>query len=396
MASLRYRAGGWDLRYRERSGKERTERFRGGSSRRPPPSALERKGAVEAQLIRGTYVSRDLREQTFRVYYDRWVASRQISATRKYTDDQRAAKHVLPYWGTWAICDIRPSDIDDWIALLSKSMGPHSVRHCYGLLRGPLRRAIKDRVIDNPCIDIALPKKPDLRKTFDDVLTAVEVDRLVEAVVDPNPHYAALKTNGRYRALLFMGCWLGPRWNEAIGLRLCDINPLRKELTFGRIVVNQNGNTTFTEAMSKTDDARTVPVPTEVMDALVDHIRTYRPDAGREDFLFVSNNDGGHILRSSFARNVLAKSVKRAGLEGRHVTWLTLRHTAASLMFDAGLTLFEVQQRLGHRSPTMTAEVYTHLMRERYEEGRQKLEFYMRSQRTPDSQSADEQPTTAS
>jgi hypothetical protein len=80
LASLRYRSGGWDLRYRERSGKERTERFRGGSSRRPPPSALERKGAVEAQLIRGTYVARDLREQTFRVYYDRWVASRQISA----------------------------------------------------------------------------------------------------------------------------------------------------------------------------------------------------------------------------------------------------------------------------------------------------------------------------
>jgi hypothetical protein len=39
-------------------------------------------------------------------------------------------------------------------------------------------------------------------------------------------------------------------------------------------------------------------------------------------------------------------------------------------MFDAGLTLFDVQRRLGHRSPTMTAEVYTHLMRERFEEGR--------------------------
>ena len=59
------------------------------------------------------------------------------------------------------------------------------------------------------------------------------------------------------------------------------------------------------------------------------------------------------------------------GSAGRRLTWLTLRHTAASLMFDAGLTIFEVQQRLGHRSPTMTAEVYTHLMRERYEEGRE-------------------------
>ena len=115
------------------------------------------------------------------------------------------------------------------------------------------------------------------------MLTAEEVDRLVDAIVDPDPRYAALRTNGRYRALVFMGCWLGPRWNEAIGLRVCDINPLRKELTFGRAVVNQNGNTTFIEKMSKTEDARTLPVPGPVMDVLLEHLRVYRPGAGRED-----------------------------------------------------------------------------------------------------------------
>jgi integrase len=235
---------------------------------------------------------------------------------------------VLPYWGNWPICDIRPSDIDDWIALLAKQMGPVSVRHCYALLRGPLRRAIKDRVIDNPCIDIALPKLPDIRKTFDDVLTAEESERLVNAVADPDPRYASLRTNGRYQALVFMGCWLGPRWNEAIGLRVCDINPLRKELTFGRVVVNQNGTTTFTEAMSKTDDARTVPVPAPVMEALLEHLRNYRPMAQREDFVFLSNRDT-HPLRGTFSRDVLGKAVTRAGLTGRHVTWLTLLNCLA-------------------------------------------------------------------
>jgi integrase len=47
-------------------------------------------------------------------------------------------------------------------------------------------------------------------------------------------------------------------------------------------------------------------------------------------------------------------------------------------MFDAGLTIFDVQQRLGHHSPAMTAEVYTHLMRERHAEGRLLMEAYMR------------------
>lgn len=60
-----------------------------------------------------------------------------------------------------------------------------------------------------------------------------------------------------------------------------------------------------------------------------------------------------------------------------------MRHTAASLMFDSGMTLFEVQQRLGHRDPALTARVYTHLMRERFDEGRDRLEEYMRTKRQP-------------
>lgn len=56
---------------------------------------------------------------------------------------------------------------------------------------------------------------------------------------------------------------------------------------------------------------------------------------------------------------------------------MSLRHTTASLMFDAGLTIFDVQRRLGHHSPVMTAEVYAHLMRDRYEEGRLRIEEYM-------------------
>jgi site-specific recombinase XerD len=67
----------------------------------------------------------------------------------------------------------------------------------------------------------------------------------------------------------------------------------------------------------------------------------------------------------------------RAGLDGRRITWLTVRHTDAPLMFDAGLTLFELQQRLGHKDPNLTARIYTHLMRERFEEGRERLENHV-------------------
>ena len=265
MASLGYRRGGWELRYRDDAGRQRVERFPAPSTtRRPPEAAVDRKAEVERELRRGSYVAREEREVTFGVYYQRWLASRRISSARAYTDEIRARLHVLPQWADRPLCSIRPSDVDDWIAELSRKMGPHSVRHCYTLFRGPLRRAVKDRLIDDPCIDVPLPKKPDLRKSWDDVLTAQEVDRVVDAITDDDPSYAGLKTNGRYRALVFMGAWLGPRWNEAIGLRRCDLNPLRKEVIFGRVVVNQNGSQTYTERFSKTGDFRTIPVPQPV------------------------------------------------------------------------------------------------------------------------------------
>jgi integrase len=115
-------------------------------------------------------------------------------------------------------------------------------------------------------------KKPEIRKTSDDVLTAVEVDRLVAALADVGEKYANLRTNGRYAALVFAGARLGPRWNEAIGLRICDVDLARREVTFGRVVVNQNDSKPFPERGSTTDDWRTVPAPTPVIDALARHI----------------------------------------------------------------------------------------------------------------------------
>src|SRR3954464_3671797 len=79
MSSLRYRANGWDLRFRDRDGRQRTERFAGGTLRRAPTAALERKAEVDLQMYRGSYVAREHREERFRLLYQRWWDSRQIS-----------------------------------------------------------------------------------------------------------------------------------------------------------------------------------------------------------------------------------------------------------------------------------------------------------------------------
>ena len=76
---LSYRRGAWELRYREPSGVERTERFAATSTKRPPEEALDRRADIEQSLRRHRYVPREGREALFKDYLDRWWAARRVS-----------------------------------------------------------------------------------------------------------------------------------------------------------------------------------------------------------------------------------------------------------------------------------------------------------------------------
>jgi len=54
------------------------------------------------------------------------------------------------------------------------------------------------------------------------------------------------------------------------------------------------------------------------------------------------------------------KAVSKVGLTG--VTPHTLRHTAGSLALNTGASVVTVQKLLGHRNPTVTMNVYAHML----------------------------------
>nr|WP_242073625.1 tyrosine-type recombinase/integrase [Lactobacillus delbrueckii] len=55
------------------------------------------------------------------------------------------------------------------------------------------------------------------------------------------------------------------------------------------------------------------------------------------------------------------------------------RHTHASLCFEAGLTMQDVKERLGHSSISTTMDIYTHVTNDRKEESVQQLAKFMRA-----------------
>lgn len=83
---------------------------------------------------------------------------------------------------------------------------------------------------------------------------------------------------------------------------------------------------------------------------------------GHPDELVFTAPQGGPIRSAYFHRRPWPKA-KRA-LEGKIPAGLKphhLRHTCASLVIRRGASVKAVQTQLGHSSPTVTLNVYTHL-----------------------------------
>lgn len=77
--------------------------------------------------------------------------------------------------------------------------------------------------------------------------------------------------------------------------------------------------------------------------------------------------------------NRCMKTVAKENKEIREITIHGFRHTHCSLLFEAGATLKEVQDRLGHANSDITLKIYTHVTTEAKRETANKLALYLDS-----------------
>jgi integrase len=104
---------------------------------------------------------------------------------------------------------------------------------------------------------------------------------------------------------------------------------------------------------------RTVVLPELIVPELRRHLDTFAGD-GPDGFVFVGVK-GGQLRRSNFSKP-WARALAKAGLPAVHVH--DLRHTGNTLTGEAGASLAELMNRMGHSS-TRAARVYLHAREER-------------------------------
>jgi site-specific recombinase XerD len=151
-----------------------------------------------------------------------------------------------------------------------------------------------------------------------------------------------------YRICLSVIYACGLRLLEGVQLRVAQIDSARMQLHI------QGG---------KGNKDRYVPLPPKALSLVRQHWRTHRNPI----WLFPSPNATGDVQTSTFpmAESGLQKAFRLAVQEGelsKSASVHTLRHSWATHLLEAGITLRVIQVWLGHSSLSTTAR-YTHLTR---------------------------------
>jgi integrase len=167
----------------------------------------------------------------------------------------------------------------------------------------------------------------------------------------------------------------GARKGELLGLRWSDV-----DLGAGTISIAQqliaNGPPTFGPPKSATDrktgkprPPRAIDLDTETVRLLSAHkraqaeikmrLRTTYQD--QWDLVF-AKDDGSPLALKSIGQGEFARIVSAAGI--RAIRFHDMRHTCATLLLLAGEPVHVVSHRLGHANPTITMNVYAHVLKQ--------------------------------
>lgn len=253
----------------------------------------------------------------------KWLAGKDYLSPSAKSVVVAGAGRVRERWGDVTVHEVYAHDVQEWIVSIMVGDRPASrdmMAKTLAALRGTLEIARTLGLIDsNPCVGIKLPRAERRDALFLDV---------------PGLKGLAAKGKGDAQPMIWLLGTTGIRVGECCRLNVGDIDVERARL---RVRKSKNGT------------ARDVPIPASVLAMLRVEGRA------KDEPLFLSERKRRVEVRN-WRRHVFAPAAEAAGIKDLRVH--DLRHTAASLMIRSGATPKDVQMALGHKSASMTLDLY--------------------------------------
>ena len=273
----------------------------------------------------------------------------------------RNHRHAVDTWwkpnvGDRRLVALQRSDVERVMGAMNRAgLSPNSVR----INTAPLMKALNDAILEGHLAsNVAKGLSPSPERKESDHLNPDEARRLLAGA--PGQHYGAA---------VAMAMLTGMRRGELLGLAWDRVELDTDEPHFvvdRQLTRDRTNGGAILEATTKTGTKgkRTIPLAPMTVELLRSRKAAQAADqlkAGsawsNPDGLVFTTGLGTPIDPDTFTKATYSVSLK---VIGRRVSPHALRHTAASLLADAGVSMKVAQAILGHTTESMTSQVYTH------------------------------------
>lgn len=197
---------------------------------------------------------------------------------------------------------------------------------------------------------------------------------------------AALETEPlQFQVLIQLAIMTGARRGELVALKFSDFDKASNQVTIQRAAIKLSGEQAQIKP-PKDYEIRTVSITPEMIQ-LVQQLQQEKQRERRmlgsqwqgDEWLFTQWN--GEMMNPQTPTKQFSKFLARHGF--RHRKFHSLRHTSATLLLYGGVSLKQVQGRLGH-GDIETTNKYLHCLSEADEEAAGVLQSMLITQTKPD------------
>lgn len=287
-------------------------------------------------------------------YLQRWLDdyARPTLAPATVRRYEQIAERLTRLLGAVPLPRLRPVQIQDAYARLADDgLAARTVLHHHRVLREALHHAVRWQLLAQNPADAVIPPRAATQEMR--ALRPKEVGVLLGSTDD-----------AQLRAIIHAAVTTGLRLGELLGLQWTDIDFEVATASIRRPARYLSGDGTTTGPPKTARGRRTIALSTETVRILREH-RTRQLEHRLASGVVFQDGDWvfpdalGGLQPPYRISDTFRRIVGRTDLG--HVRFHDLRHTAATLMMQAGVPTKIVSTRLGHSTAALTLDVYSHV-----------------------------------